>query len=82
MNPAVAVFLGWAFVGEHIGGKEIAAGFVIVTSIALLLFSRDARSEAEHTPESLPAYIQRKDAQVDAFPRPVPRLADLRRIAA
>ena len=82
VNPGVAVLLGWATLGEHIGGKEIAAGLVIVTSIALLLFSRDARSEAEHTAESLPPYIQRKDAQVDAFPRPVPRLAELRRIAA
>ncbi|MGZ4390196.1 MAG: EamA family transporter [Gaiellaceae bacterium] len=82
VNPAVAVFLGWAFVGEHVGGKEVAAGLVILTSIALLLFSRDGRSEAEHTPESLPAYIQLKDAQVVAFPRPVPQLADLRRIVA
>jgi len=82
VNPGVAVFLGWALLGEHIGGKEIAAGFVILTSIALLLFSRDDRSEVEHTPESLPAYIQRKDAQIVDFPRPVPQLADLRRIAA
>jgi len=82
VNPAVAVFLGWAFVGEHVGGKEIAAGLVILTSIALLLVRRDGGSEAEHTPESLPAYIQAKDAQVVAFPRPVPRLADLRRISA
>jgi len=82
VNPGVAVVLGWALLGEHIGGKEIAAGLVILASIALLLFSRDGRSEAEHTPESLPAYIQLKDAQVVDFPRPVPQLADLRRIAA
>src|SRR5579862_2688963 len=25
VNPAVAVFLGWAFAGEHVGGKELAA---------------------------------------------------------
>ena len=30
VNPAVAVFLGWAFVGEHVGGREIAAGVVIL----------------------------------------------------
>ena len=82
VNPAVAVFLGWAFVGEHVGGKEVAAGVVILTSIALLLTARESRPEAEAIPESLPAYIQAKDAQLVGFPRSVPRLADLRRIAA
>ena len=82
VNPGVAVFLGWALLGERIGGKEIAAGLVILTSIALLLTARKSPAEAEPTPESLPAYIQAKDAQVVAFPPPVPRLADLRRIAA
>ena len=82
VNPAVAVFLGWAFVGEHVGGKEVAAGVVILTSIALLLTARELRPEAEAIPESLPAYIQAKDAQRVDFPRSVPRLADLRRIAA
>ena len=37
VNPAVAVFLGWAFVGEHVGGREIAAGLVDP------LLGRDAR---------------------------------------
>jgi len=82
VNPAVAVFLGWAFAGEHVGGKELAAGLVLLTSIALLLTARHPRPEAEPTPESMPPYIQTKDAQVVDFPRPVPRLADLRRIAA
>ena len=30
VNPAVAVLLGWAFIGEKIGGREIAAGLDIV----------------------------------------------------
>jgi drug/metabolite transporter (DMT)-like permease len=81
VNPAVAVFLGWAFAGEHVGGKEIAAGMVILASIALLLFSRWPRPEAEPIPESMPSYIQAKHAQTVAL-RPAPRLAELRRIVA
>jgi drug/metabolite transporter (DMT)-like permease len=80
VNPAVAVFLGWAFAGEQVGGKEIAAGFVILSSVALLLLARASRGP-EPIPESLPEYIRSKDAQVVDFPRPVPRLADLPHVA-
>jgi drug/metabolite transporter (DMT)-like permease len=82
VNPAVAVFLGWALVGEHVGSKEIAAGIVILSSVALLVFGRAARTDAEPTSESLAPYIRRQDARVVEFPRDVPRLSDLRRIAA
>ena len=82
VNPAVAVFLGWALVGEHVGSKEIAAGVVILSSVALLVFGRGARTDAEPTSESLAPYIRRQDARVVEFPRDVPRLSDLRRIAA
>jgi drug/metabolite transporter (DMT)-like permease len=82
VNPAVAVFLGWALVGEHVGSKEIAAGIVILSSVALLVFGRAARTDAEPTSESLAPYIRRQDARVVDFPRDVPRLSDLRRIAA
>ena len=82
VNPAVAVFLGWALIGEHVGSKEIAAGIVILSSIALLVFGRDARTVAEPTAESLAPYIRRQDARVVEFPRAVPRLSDLRRISA
>lgn len=82
VNPAVAVFLGWALIGEHVGSKEIAAGIVILSSIALLVFGRDARTVAEPTAESLAPYIRRQDARVVEFPRAAPRLSDLRRISA
>jgi drug/metabolite transporter (DMT)-like permease len=82
VNPAVAVFLGWALVGEHVGSKEIVAGVVILSSIALLVFGRDARVVAEPTAESLAPYIRRQDARVVELPRTVPQLSDLRRIAA
>jgi drug/metabolite transporter (DMT)-like permease len=82
VNPAVAVFLGWAFAGEHVGGKEIAAGVVILSSVALLVFGRGPRAAAEPIAESLAPYIRRKDAQITQFPRAVPRLSELPRMAA
>ena len=45
VNPAVAVLLGWAFIGEKVGGREIAAGLVIVSSVgAPCLRARAARA--------------------------------------
>ena len=81
VNPAVAIFLGWAFAGEHVGGKELAAGLVILTSIALLVFRREPRAAAEPTAESLAPYIRAKEAQL-LEQRPAPSLAELHRVAA
>ena len=41
VNPGVAVILGWAFIGEHIGGKEISAGLVILASVGMLFFAQE-----------------------------------------
>jgi drug/metabolite transporter (DMT)-like permease len=81
VNPAVAVFLGWAFAGEHVGGREIAAGLVILSSVAMLIFSRKPRPATEPIAESVPAYIRAKEAQVVEFV-PVPSLSDLHRVSA
>jgi drug/metabolite transporter (DMT)-like permease len=81
VNPAVAVFLGWAFAGEQVGGREIAAGLVILASVAMLLLARGPRAEAEPTAESLPPYIRSQEAQAVELRR-VPRLAELHRMAA
>jgi len=81
VNPAVAVFLGWAFIGEHVGGRELAAGLVILSSIGLLVFARAPREAPEQTPESLPFHIREQEAR-GAEIRTVPRLAELARIAA
>jgi len=81
VNPVVAVFLGWAFVGERVGAREIAAGLVILSSVAMLLLARESREAVPATPESLPRYIRSQEAQAEAFRR-VPRLAELHRIAA
>ena len=81
VNPAVAVALGWALAGEHVGGREIAAGLVVLASVAMLMLAREAREAPPATAESLPDYIRAKDAQAEVF-RAVPRLAELHRIAA
>ena len=82
VNPAVAVFLGWALLGEHVGSKEIASGFVILSSVAMIVFGRGLRVAAEPTAESLAPYIRRQDARAVEFPRSAPRLSELRRISA
>jgi len=40
VNPAVAVLLGWAFAGEHLGAREAVAGVVVIGSVALILVAR------------------------------------------
>ena len=44
VNPAVAVVLGWLCVGETVGGREIAAGAVILASVGMLLLGRAPRT--------------------------------------
>ncbi len=80
VNPAVAVLLGFALAGERLGGRELAAGAVILASVALL--ARFPRATPQPVAESLAPYIRRQDARRAEFPRPAPRLSDLRRIAA
>ena len=81
VNPAVAVALGWLVMGEHVGGKEVAAGLVILASVGLLFFARQPEPDAEPTAESLQPYIRVKDAQTKGI-RSAPRLAELRRISS
>jgi drug/metabolite transporter (DMT)-like permease len=50
VNPAVAVMLGWAFAGEHIGARTIVAGLVVLSSVALILVA----------PKSAPAAAAKK----------------------
>jgi len=80
VNPAVAVLLGWLFVGDTVGGRELAAGAVILASVGMLVLARSTRQEKEAPllPETVGPYLRRKEAQVPLF-QPVPRLADLRR---
>lgn len=37
VNPLVAVFLGWAVLGEHITGQTLVAAALIVVAVALIL---------------------------------------------
>jgi drug/metabolite transporter (DMT)-like permease len=81
VNPAVAVFLGWALAGEHVGGRELGAGAIILASVGMLVLARAPRPAAEPLAETIQPYIRRQDARAGGFPRPAPRLADLRRVA-
>jgi drug/metabolite transporter (DMT)-like permease len=81
VNPAVAVLLGWAFAGEHIGGREAAAGLVILSSVAMLVLAREPRHAPDPTAESLPHYIREQEARRTEV-RPVPRLAELHHMSA
>lgn len=47
VNPAVAVLLGWSFVGERVDGRMLAAGAVILASVGMLVLARQPRVEAE-----------------------------------
>ena len=80
VNPAVAVFLGWAFAGEHVGGREISAGLVILSSVAMLVFAREPKQGPAPIAEALPSYIREQEARVSPMPT-VPRLVDLHRVA-
>jgi drug/metabolite transporter (DMT)-like permease len=83
VNPAVAVLLGWAFAGEAVGSRELAAGAIVVASVGMLVLAREPNQheEAEPLPETVEPYLRRKEAQERPFPPPALRLADLRRIA-
>jgi hypothetical protein len=83
VNPAVAVLLGWAFAGEVVGGRELAAGAIVVASVGMLVLARgpQGREEAQPLPETVDPDLRREEAQKRPFPPAAPRLADLRRMA-
>ncbi len=45
MNPIVAVFLGWALLGEEITLQVLAAGAAIVVSVALIVATSNRVTE-------------------------------------
>ena len=47
VNPAIAVVLGWLFAGETVGGREIAAGAVILSSVGMLVLARAPRAKTK-----------------------------------
>ena len=80
VNPAVAVFLGWLLAGEHVGVRELVAGLVILSSVALLAIRHERRAAPEPVAEALRPYIRRQEAQRTDF-RGAPRLYELPRAA-
>ena len=82
VNPAVAVLLGWLFVGETIAGRELAAGAVILASVGMLVLTRtsDGRDESPLLPETVGPYLRHKEAQERPIQQ-VPRLGEIPRMA-
>jgi drug/metabolite transporter (DMT)-like permease len=44
VNPAVAVLLGWAFMGEALAVRTLVAAAVIVAGVALITTAQDRGS--------------------------------------
>jgi drug/metabolite transporter (DMT)-like permease len=82
VNPAVAVLLGWLFVGETVAGRELAAGAVILASVGMLVLARkpDGREESPLLPETVGPYLRHKEAQERPIQQ-VPRLGEIPRMA-
>jgi drug/metabolite transporter (DMT)-like permease len=55
VNPAVAVLLGWAFAGEAVGSRELAAGAIVVASVGMLVLARapHGHKKTEPLPETV-----------------------------
>lgn len=49
VNPLVAVFLGWAVLGEAITGRTLLAGAIVLGSVALIIASRAERPTPDLT---------------------------------
>jgi drug/metabolite transporter (DMT)-like permease len=81
VNPAVAVLLGALFAGEHVGPREVAAGLVVLASVALLAVRHERAAAPEPVAEALRPYIRRQEARVTDF-RSAPRLHELPHLAA
>ena len=81
VNPAVAVLLGALLAGEHVGPREIVAGLVVLSSVALLALRHERTAAPEPVAEALRPYIRRQEARRSDF-RGAPRLHELPRLAA
>jgi drug/metabolite transporter (DMT)-like permease len=49
VNPAVAVFLGWALAAEPVGPSTLIAGAFILTGVVLIVFARGRSEDGEGT---------------------------------
>lgn len=58
-NPVVAVLLGWAFLGEDVAWTTLAAGGLIVVSVALIVATSGAQVEAGRGLRRRPALAPR-----------------------
>ncbi len=55
VNPIVAVLLGWAMLGEHVGLRTLIAGAVIVVAVALIVSVRSEKPSPKDEVSGEPA---------------------------
>jgi drug/metabolite transporter (DMT)-like permease len=55
VNPAVAVFLGWAVGGEALTARELLASVTIIAAVALIITHRPSPVAVTLDTEGLPA---------------------------
>ena len=51
VNPVVAVFLGWALADEPVTARTLAAAFVIITGVVLIVSRRQPSTHAAAGPD-------------------------------
>jgi drug/metabolite transporter (DMT)-like permease len=77
VNPGVAVLLGWLFAGEAVGGRELAAGGVILASVGMLVLARNApRESGARTPKPVEPSPRHQEVRDRPLPPPTPRLLE------
>jgi drug/metabolite transporter (DMT)-like permease len=52
VNPVVAVFLGWLFLGEQVTARTLVAGAIIIVAVALIISAGGPAKDAELERES------------------------------
>jgi drug/metabolite transporter (DMT)-like permease len=64
VNPAVAVFLGWAFGGESISARQLLATAIIIAAVALILSHRPQPAPLAPDTEGLPTLEEERAMRI------------------
>jgi threonine/homoserine efflux transporter RhtA len=59
VNPVVAVLLGWAVLGERLGGTMIVDAFLVIGSVIGLLWPGQAAKQATSAPHGVHGMVRR-----------------------
>jgi drug/metabolite transporter (DMT)-like permease len=59
VNPVVAVLLGWAVLGERLGGMMVIGAALVIGSVIGLLWSGQAAKQATSAPHGARGVVRR-----------------------